>query len=75
MKQNKVFCDICGHDIELEKDMGIAMFSHITVMSALNLNHLSVHAEQDKKLAKKEIDICEVCAKKLEEYIKTITKK
>jgi len=75
MKQNKVFCDICGHDIELEKEGGMALFEHIKIESQLNLNAMIVGKEKETQLVKSSYDICETCAKKIEDFIKNQLKK
>jgi len=72
MKQNKVFCDICGHDINVDKDRGIALYSHLTIISSLLIREISSIAQQDSKMKKDEIDVCEECAKKIDKYIETI---
>lgn len=68
MKQNKIFCDMCGKEAQIEKDGGLAIFENVTVVSSLSFA-VTMNPNTEKGLSKESFDICENCAKKIKEFI------
>ncbi len=82
MKINKIICDICGIEIDIEVDEDMAIFERIRTQTKINLqsslflseNPLSMRTK--KELVKSSFDLCKKCgsdtetflAKKKEEY-------
>ena len=71
MKVNKIICDACGKDIDVEK--GMAAFEHIEVKHKIKFQ---AHAEMEgeKEILKTSFDMCVTCAVKIMKLIEKIKK-
>lgn len=75
MKINKIICDICNKEIDINIDEALAMFEHIQVKQKINFmpNLLGRVGDRepmktDKELVKTSFDLCKNCAKETEDF-------
>ncbi len=74
MKINKIICDICDKEIDVNTDAGLAMYEHIEVQQKLNLMpdvflKGEADAQTGKEVVKLYFDICNDCAKEIEAFL------
>lgn len=75
MKLNKIICDICDHDINIEVDEDLAMFERIRTQTKINLqpslfsNRRPKDLETEKELVKTTFDLCKKCAADTEDFL------
>ena len=74
MKVNKIFCDICKGEIEIEIDEGMGMFERIRTETKISLQAnlfpgKSIQPEMNKELVKSSFDLCKKCAAETEEFL------
>ena len=85
MKINKIICDVCNKEIDVNADAGLAMYEHIKVQQKLDIvpNFFSKGTEKlqaGKEIVKSSFDLCKDCAKETEDFFtrlkedKTVTK-
>lgn len=78
MKINKIICDICEKEIDIDKDTGLAMFEYISVDQKIifgpdGLNNYN-NMRPDKDIKKVSYDICKSCAEKMMKNINELKK-
>lgn len=68
MKINKIVCDICNKEIDIETNAseGLAIFEFIKVQTKVNF---MLKAKPEKDVAKTSLDLCSSCAQEAEDYL------
>lgn len=72
MKINKIICDLCGKEIDIEKDRAISMFETIKVLKKFDILAFNKHKDPKEGLTKTSYDICLDCSLLVEECIEKI---
>ena len=80
MKINRIICDICNNEIDINIDAGIAMYEHIVVQPKLDFvpnlfSKENNNIKSDKEIIKKSFDICKNCAKEIDILIDKLKEK
>ena len=73
MKINKIICDACKEEIDVEKDSGLAVFEYIEAKIKSNFTpgpaaH-SVPMAMEREIIKTSFDLCKMCADSVVELI------
>ena len=74
MKVNKIICDGCDQDIDIEKDNVLAAFEHIEAKQKVLFGHSTDAMTQEKELVKSSYDLCRSCASLVLKTIEKIKK-
>lgn len=73
MKINKIICDVCEQEIDVEKDIALAMFEYIQARPTISFdsNPISPNSQMkaEKEIVKTSYDLCKNCADILVEVI------
>lgn len=73
MRVNKIICDVCKNEIDVDKDEDISIFERIKTQTKMNFNvHIPGNLQQmtpEKKLTKKTFDLCKKCSTETEEFL------
>lgn len=75
MKINKIICDVCENELNLEIDEALGMFEFIQTQTKLNLIPTLSQIERNpedtnKEIIKTSFDLCKRCALLVEEFLK-----
>ena len=73
MKINKIICDVCENEINLETDEALAMFEFIQTQTKLNIipvMPLRKDLGDNKEIVKTTYDLCKRCAEMVEKFLK-----
>lgn len=80
MKINKIICDVCDAEIDVNSDEAIAQFESIQVRTKINLAPDLIpkidpqsenKIESNRELIKTSFDLCKTCAEETEVFLKT----
>jgi hypothetical protein len=70
MKINKIICDVCKNEIDVEKERALSIFQKIEMVSQFLFNETK--GQEENEILKVEYDICKECSDKIEKYINTL---
>lgn len=73
MKINKIICDGCNQEIDIDSENGLAMFEYIHVQAKLDLLNQN-RTPVKKELVKMSLDLCKECAEKTIKYLEDLKK-
>ena len=74
MKINKIVCDVCEKEIDVNNDAALAMFEYIqvqqkNVFSQSPFDGNKRNAESDKEVVKMSFDLCKRCANETQNFL------
>jgi len=71
MKIDKIICDICGSEVNIETDEDMAMFKRFRTRTKLNLQTLQGPrpAASEKELVESSFDLCKKCGSDTEDFL------
>ncbi|MFA5397929.1 MAG: hypothetical protein WC346_18100 [Methanogenium sp.] len=74
MKINKIICDICDKEIDVNNEAGLAMYEHISIQQKLNLmpdvlSKGETNPQTNKEIIKVYFDLCNECALETEAFL------
>lgn len=72
MKINKIICDVCNKEINVEVDEGLGVFDYIQAKAKLYFasDTPNDNLKTDKEIVKTSFDLCDRCASNLANHIK-----
>lgn len=68
MKINKIICDACNEEVDVEKDGGLAAFEYIQARQTMSFSP-TAQVDPDNQLTKTSYDLCKNCADTVVEFI------
>ena len=75
MKVNKIICDVCDKEIDVNVDAGLAMFEHIEVRQKIVFSQSPFNnrgredMKSDKEVVKTSFDLCKSCASETQDFL------
>lgn len=73
MKINKIICDACNIELDVEKDSGLAAFEYIEVKPKISFDRSpadpNAQMKTDKEIVKHSYDLCKKCADTVVDHI------
>ena len=73
MKINKIVCDACKKEIDVEKDSGLAAFEYIEAKTRIDFSSDNTgqpgQIQTEKDIIKTSLDLCKTCADLVVEFI------
>jgi protein-arginine kinase activator protein McsA len=70
MKINKIICDVCKNEIDVEKERALSIFQKIEMVSQFVFKNTK--GQEENEVLKVEYDICKNCSEKIEKYINSL---
>lgn len=74
MKVNKIICDVCDKEIDVNADACLAMFEHIEIQQKVIFNQPLFNRgredmKADKEVVKSSFDLCKSCANETRDFL------
>lgn len=74
MKINKIICDACDQEVDVERDNGLAAFEYIQALPKIafgpNVRDPQSEMKLEREITKTSFDLCKKCADKVVDFIK-----
>ncbi len=77
MEIHKIICDVCGKELDIEKDKALGLFEYYQANEFLTMNDIfkKDQTQQEPTIQKTKYDLCRNCLEKVEHHILEIKKK
>ena len=73
MKINKIICDCCKKEVNIEKESGLALFEFYKIEKKISLDPTKIdelRMNQNDELVKTSLDFCSKCAEDIIKFVK-----